>query len=918
MTVQNNSAGFHVVSNRELILPSPRSLILPGHGLQVQSPGLESRQAGDEQASIIQEAKATKALGPYSQVKGIFVPGNIGANSAIELVNAGDSTIHYGQQEKDSFSFEEVLHNSLEKIIKSEADNTSIEDIKAYFGRLEDTTKIIKHTDSGFTNSGLISRSPLVMNRETFKEETYYPLKEFSLTSNSLEQLENIVLKSLNVEGESKSSPAKRFALRFLTNTVFIEGFKSEKIREAVIQGLKTDREPAAKKIYEHYLTTQLGNLEHSQKKEIIDALNKNSRLSSHLAQSLFLGEPSLKEGIEIKEFPLVNNFEDLEKILQNLHAHSKVAMNQINLLPPQINPDANYGIEIELKLAGSKGERDDNSPIQKLLKPYASFIELGIDFGGSISEMRTLDGGFKLNEENQRNLFEILNIFHKSPELMLFLSQHVHLDKESDPPSDLLLSLMQNDNNKTLETKSLDLDTVKLSPNNNLIYSYQVPNLIDQMVVLGALKNTKPSAEAILKSFELKDKYGISLHIAQVMLTAVENGKDYLIPNLLRLNSEGKNYLETNYFAKDPEDLICKMIKINREELVEFLLSKVPESQLGEVLTLSDKDGHNALMIAACRDKKDIAEFLLSKVPESQLGEVLTKIDQYGRNALMIAAYMDNKDIAELILSKVPESQLGEVLTLSDQDGHNALMLAIKKGSEKVVELLLNTATKNLNPDEFTKFLTKSNNYGISALWIAARSGNEKIVALLLNTATEKLNHDEFTKFFTKPGLWDYNALEIALNYSHEKIVELILKTDTEKLSPDEFTKFLTEAHEDGDNALMLAIEKGSEKVVELLLNTATKKLNPDEFTKFLTKSNNDDNNALGIAARSGNEKIVALLLKTATEKLNPDELKEFLTKRGLWDYNALEIAEHSGNEKVVELLLNTCLNSDLKLNFQ
>jgi hypothetical protein len=315
--------------------------------------------------------------------------------------------------------------------------------------------------------------------------------------------------------------------LKFLTNTVFIENFKSEKINQAVVQALKTDKEPAAKKIYEHYLTTQLGNLEPSQKEEIINALNENSRLSSHLAQSLFSSEPSLKATVLTEEFLPVNNFDDLEKILQNLHVYSKLAMNQVILLPSLINPDANYGIEIEMKLAGENNYRDPNSHIQKLLEPFSNFIELGTDFGGMIAEMRTGNGGFKLDEENFTKLFKILNSLHESPDLMLFLSQHIHVDKESTIyPSDALLALESNSNGVTLETKSLDLDTMQLNSNNNLVYSCQVPNLIDQMIILEELKNTKPSPEAILKSFQLNDEYKISLSMAQVMLTAIENGK--------------------------------------------------------------------------------------------------------------------------------------------------------------------------------------------------------------------------------------------------------------------------------------------------------------------------------------------------------------------------------------------------------
>jgi hypothetical protein len=475
-----------------LVLPAHNGqLILPE--LKIQGQG-ESKleHGGDKQSSII---PGDVTLGSsYSQVTGILVPGNIGTAGAIEIVQAGSNNMVYGVQ-RENFSFEEVLRNSLEKIIKSEAANPLIEDIKVYFGRLEDVSNLLVNRDlENVKRHYRSSHSPFVMNRETFKEKTYYPLKEFSLNSNSFEQLENIVLKSLKMEDYSKSSPAKTFALRFLTNTVFIENFKSEKINKEVIQALKTDKEPAAKKIYEHYLTTQLENLEPSQKKEIIAALDKNNRLSSHLAQSLFLSEPNLKEGVKTEAFPEVKSFEDLEKILDKLHAHSKIAMNQVDLLPSQINSDTKYGIEIEIKLAGENGYRDPYSTIQNSLKPYSDFIGLGTDFGYSISEMRTGRGGFKLNEKTQEKLFEIVNIFHKSPDLMLFLSQHVHVDKASATyPSDSLLSLIENNNDVTLETKSLDLDTTQLNPNNNLIYSYQVPNLIDQMLILEELKGSSP-----------------------------------------------------------------------------------------------------------------------------------------------------------------------------------------------------------------------------------------------------------------------------------------------------------------------------------------------------------------------------------------------------------------------------------------
>ena len=83
------------------------------------------------------------------------------------------------------------------------------------------------------------------------------------------------------------------------------------------------------------------------------------------------------------------------------------------------------------------------------------------------------------------RKLFEILNIFHSSSDLMEFRSNHIHLDDEHLDRGDRFLRFLKNDTVKTLETKSLDNDVLELNSNNTLVYSFQVPNLIDQMVIL-------------------------------------------------------------------------------------------------------------------------------------------------------------------------------------------------------------------------------------------------------------------------------------------------------------------------------------------------------------------------------------------------------------------------------------------------
>ena len=166
---------------------------------------------------------------------------------------------------------------------------------------------------------------------------------------------------------------------------------------------LKNDKELAAQKVYEYYLLTQIDKLEPSQKETILDTLNENNRLSSHLAQSILLSDSSLENKIESTKIPKINDFDDLEMILEHLPQYSKLAMNQANLLPSEINPDTSYGIEIEAKLAGANNARIDSSKLKKKLEVYKQFIELGTDYNDQLAELRTLKGGFKLNKESQK-----------------------------------------------------------------------------------------------------------------------------------------------------------------------------------------------------------------------------------------------------------------------------------------------------------------------------------------------------------------------------------------------------------------------------------------------------------------------------------------------------------------------------------
>jgi phage shock protein A len=449
---------------------------------------------------------------------------------------------------------------------------------------------------------------------------------------------------------------------------------------------------------------------------------------------------------------------------------------------------------------------------------------------------MRTGNGGFKLSDKNQRNLFEIVNIFHQSPDLMLFLNQHIHVDKEFPAYSDSLLSLMENNNGVTLETKSLDSPAMQLNPNNNLVYSYQVPNLIDQMIILEALKNTKPSADAILKSFELNDKYGISLAMAQVMLTAVENEKGYLIPNLLRLNNQGKNYLKTNYLAENEGgNLISKMIEINREDVVGLVI----DHDLNVLMQVDEFDKHkrNVLMIAIDKLNEGLAKLIMHKIPEDKLEEVLTQVDEYKRNAPMHAAYAGSEGLAKLIMDKIPEGKLEEVLTQVDWNGHNTLMIAIDKGSEGLAKFIID----KIPEDNLGEVLTQVDKWSCNALMIALYKGNEGLAKLII----DKTPKGKLEEVLTQVAANGCNALMIATGVENEELAKLIMG----KIPEDTLEEVLTQVDKWEKNALMIALYKGNEELAKLVID----KIPKGKLEEVLTQVDMDGNNALMIASGRG-----------------------------------------------------------------
>lgn len=709
----------------------------------------------------------------FQLVNGIYLPLGVDPSVVLRMPTAEELARSY--ETSKTASFLDKLEYSLDSIVKAESQNPNIRDINEFFGRLADLSSTFRRDNMAIYELSSSSKYPLVMNRETYDKtnDVYTSLLEFSLSEPKLKQLEKILLDSLKLNENSYNSESKRFALRFLANTVFIENFYSDKLTEKVIEGLKTDKEDPAKLIYEYYLTQNLDNLALEQKQTVLDILEKNSRLSSHLAQSIIIQNPDLKKDISQLKFPEIINYEGLEKILEDLSKYTKLANNQTDLIPSAINPDKNYGIEIELKLRGSDNSREDDSPIRRDLKAHEDFIELGTDFNDAIAELRTLEGGFKLNQENYEKLFEIVNTIHKSPDLVSFLSQHIHLDNEyRNYQSPFLLNFIHNGLG-TLETKSLNLNSTILDGNNNLLYSYSVSNFVDQMIALEELKNIKSSPDSYIKSFQLSEKFGIPQEYSYLLCESIANNKSHIIPNLLRLHSDNKDYID----IKAPLHQAIETLDLKS---IQAILNGLSVEQADYVINKADKDQENALILATKMNNSGIVKILLNKLSSEGLSQALNKTNGVKHNALMIAAEKDDPEILKLILDKLSKEKLAKEFERTSNAENNILMVCtLFNSNPETIKLLLS----NLSVEQVSKALEQLSCNKQNALMLAVNNKNPAI----LDTLLQNLSNAQILKALKQIDLTGNNALKVAFKEENPQyLISFIKRLTTDELKSE------------------------------------------------------------------------------------------------------------------------------------
>ena len=173
---------------------------------------------------------------------------------------------------------------------------------------------------------------------------------------------------------------------------------------------------------------------------------------------------------------------------------------------------------------------------------------------------------------------------------------------------------------------------------------------------------------------------------------------------NELDLKDDPKNEKRT---------ILLECIEKEIDKLLGFIAEHYPE-----VISYTNKNGLNVLMLAAKNGRTEIVRIILS----SETIDINAR-NQYGCTALMLAATNGREEIAELIIQN--NADINAVQT----GGRTALMFAAQNGHTETVKTLIENGA-NVN---------STDKRGLTALMLATKNSHTEIIELLLSNGSDK-----------------------------------------------------------------------------------------------------------------------------------------------------------------------------------
>ena len=283
----------------------------------------------------------------------------------------------------------------------------------------------------------------------------------------------------------------------------------------------------------------------------ILETLKAKHGLSGDLAQELLAKYSDLE-----KEFATTLDFSQMQPA-EIFQARKRLALEAQNETETLREIPTNVGIEIEVRLSEDLDEgqeRREDDPLRVAVEEGGR-IELGVDGGDTIAEVRSLDGGLPFGEGTVRRLRRIARILECSADVVAFGTTHISVDRRFLDHTNALLDFAQ------FESERMEIKEVPISLSKGKQTAMDVSGYADQMMIVGAFADT---SLANVKDFEAlrdlneKERTALLLRNQDSMLAiylelARQSNRTDMIPALLRCATKGiLPHLRTQALVKD------------------------------------------------------------------------------------------------------------------------------------------------------------------------------------------------------------------------------------------------------------------------------------------------------------------------------------------------------------------------------
>lgn len=233
------------------------------------------------------------------------------------------------------------------------------------------------------------------------------------------------------------------------------------------------------------------------------------------------------------------------------------------------------------------------------------------------------------------------------------------------------------------------------------------------------------------------------------------------------------------------------------------------------------DKDGNNALIVAAARGNLETVQELLRNNGGNE--SYINARNKKGRNFFLVAAENGNDKVVAETLNSAALLGLGifnAVISAKDNRDCNALMLAASRGQLAVVKLILDSAPQ-VGWEIYAGLIKARDNSGSNALMLAAVEGRVEVVREFLQSRKTRVGimdsnlYHELVTAMDRGG----NIFMLAATNNQPEIVGEILK-NREALGDDLYFETVNARDSSGRTALMLAAIDGHIPVLRTMLD--------------------------------------------------------------------------------------------------